>query len=215
MDAEVFEKRYTAKQKSEIAHWRQVPEKARQSGMYDESQLRRIEEFAKMREMGIMPVDMPKLSKFDPGKDIGDAWEENGIHYSRKENGERWQVDWGKTKSGAEQKQELEAVKEKAKHDAEIEKEKRKYQLELLKTQVPDTDPNSKTGTRYLRPDELRERFERAFPSTPAPAPEEVQNAREYLGMMMDRWGTNPPPNVKQSMEQAGQVLKAANERAW
>lgn len=178
LDASLFEKRYTAKQQTEISHWKSVPQKAASSGLYDADQLRRITDFAKMREMGVLPNDMPRLSKEAPGRGDGESWEQNGVLFWN-DNGTKRQVDFNKTPQGVSQKQELEALKEKKKLDTSLEVEKRKFRANLATRQVT-TNLGEK---RYMTPEEVDEAYNRAYPSEEYTERQRVAKMRQDAGV--------------------------------
>ncbi len=212
MDASVFEKRYTAKQKAEIAHWKGVPGNARASGLYDEAQLQKITEFAKMREMGIQPQDMPKLSNFSQGQGVGEVWEYGGGVLTRDDKGNpkimyrpdqmpQWQ----------EREQELDAIKKKSELETKREEWKAKFREKLATQRVKDPIAGTDRG---LTPQEMSDLYESAYPSTPMPSDEDVQNAEQFIDEMMERWGGNPPPGVAKAIVEAGKVIKRS-KAAW
>ena len=213
IDAQMLEKRYTREQILRIEQLKTTAQHIENSNDFTPEQktiaLRELE----LQEMGIRPEMRARLSKFPKGRDIGDMWEQNGILMSRKENGEAWQVDYGKTERGHMAKQEAEAIKEKAKLDQEMQKEKNKYIDSLTKIQVPDE--NNEGAKRYLTPAEMKERMDVRYPSTPLPTADEVQQARDYIMTMLDRWGNNPPPEVQAAIQEAASVIQTFNERAW
>lgn len=190
LDAENFETRYTAKDKANIAKLRNQQRQAfsmLQAGEISQEDYDKAVKIAKNKELGIIPGDLPSLSPYPKGQNRGDVfWSGQGddrVLVRRVENGDTVPVDMSKTYGWQAKQQELEATKEKAKIDAEERKAKEKYRLELLKTQVPDTDPNNKTGTRYLTDQEVQDRFNRAYPSEEYLARKQIEQMRQDVGL--------------------------------
>jgi hypothetical protein len=190
LDAENFETRYTAKDKANIAQLRNQQRKA--WGMLQNREItpddyEKVVKIAKSKELGIIPGELPSLSPYPKGQNHGDVfWTGEGddrMLVRRVENGDTVPVDMSKTYGWQAKQHELEATKEKAKLDSAEHTAKEKYRLELLKTQVPDTSPNNKTGTRYLTDEEVQARFNRAYPSDDYLARQQVTKMRQEAGM--------------------------------
>ena len=226
IDASLMETRYTVKDKAELIKIESQKQRGRQMFQAGQITADEYQRFMKQKEseaMGVIPGQYPSLSPYPNGRGVGDYWDENGVTVSRKENGETWQVDERKTPRGLAAEQEARAIEAKAKIDADAIKEKAKIDAEERKAKsafmdkLVDkriTDPKIRKE-RYLTASEMRELMERRFPSTPMPSQEDVEGARQYWDQMVNRYGENPPDNIKKAMMRAGEVIEAANKRAW
>ncbi|MFA5378868.1 MAG: hypothetical protein WC455_24155 [Dehalococcoidia bacterium] len=215
IDASLMETRYTVKDKAELIKIESQKQRGRQMFQAGQITADEYQRFMKQKEseaMGVIPGQYPSLSPYPNGRGVGDYWDENGVTVSRKENGETWQVDERKTPRGLAAEQEARAIEAKAKIDAEDRKSKSAFMDKLMDKKVRDP----KTGMeRSLSASEMRELMEKRFPSTPMPSKEDVEGARQYWDQMVDRYGNNPPDNIKKAMMRAGEVIEAANKRAW
>ncbi|MFA5378667.1 MAG: hypothetical protein WC455_23145 [Dehalococcoidia bacterium] len=215
IDASLMETRYTAKDKASLIKIESQKQRGRrmlQSGQITADEYERFMKQKESEAMGVIPGQYPSLSPYPKGRGVGDYWDENGVTVSRKENGETWQVDERKTPRGLAAEQEARAIEAKAKIDAEDRKSKSAFMDKLMDKKVRDP----KTGMeRSLSASEMRELMEKRFPSTPMPSKEDVEGARQYWDQMVDRYGNNPPDNIKKAMMRAGEVIEAANKRAW
>jgi hypothetical protein len=215
IDAGLIETRYTAKDKAELIKVESQKQRGRrmlQSGQITADEYERFMKQKESEAMGVIPGQYPSLSPYPKGRGVGDYWDENGVTVSRKENGETWQVDERKTPRGLAAEQEADAIKEKAKIDAEERKQRSSFMDKLFDKKI--TDPATRKE-RNLTASEMRELMEKRFPSTPMPSKEDVEGARQYWDQMVNRYGDNPPDNIKEAMLRAGEVIEAANKRAW
>lgn len=213
MDAKVFENRYTKKQIFEQEKLQTAIEQIRNSTDFTEEQKAFAIRDLETQKLGITPSLRSRLSPYPDGQGVGDFWEQNGVLMSRKQNGETWQVDYNKTERGLMAQQEAKAIEQKAKLDQEMQKEKNKYIDNLTKIQVPDE--NKEGVKRYLTAAEMKERMDVRYPSTPLPTADEVQQARDFIMTMEDRWGGSPPAEVKAAIHRAASVIQLSKERPW
>lgn len=212
LDAALMEKRYTEKQKREIEESKSRVSRIQQDPTFTPEQKAFAIRQEQLKQMGIRPEDRFRLSKDPKGREDGQMWEENGVMLFN-DNGTKRQIDFRKTPKGLAQEQELDAIKEQKKLDIERMKAQEKFKDELTRMKVPDE--TSEAGERYLTATEMRELYDRRFPQGEMPTAAEVQHAREYVSMMIDRWGNTPPQGVAEAIKRAQAVIRASTERAW
>lgn len=86
-DAANFEKRYTAKQKVEIARFTKAKQDLINNPAFSEQEKVTASRSLDMKIMGITPDYLPKMSQYPDGQGIGDSWEEHGGIVRRNEKG--------------------------------------------------------------------------------------------------------------------------------
>lgn len=218
IEAAQFEKRYTAKDKANLAKIQNQVRNAyrlKQIGEISEEDFETVKKQKLNEWIGYIPGTLPSLSPYPKGQGVGDNWKnEFGMILGRNPDGQTWQADFKKTEEGVAQEHELKALQEKAKLDLARANARAAYQEKLLWKEVP-IEGDEEGGKRRLTPEELKREMELRFPSTPMPKPEEIQQAQQYLSMMIDRWGNSPPPEIAERMLEAQNLIKQSQERPW
>ena len=139
-DAQNFEKRYTTRQKSQIAKINSA--KSNWAQMFHRGEISKSDFIAGNRGMdfeilGIKPSDLPKLQPYDKGQGIGDSWRDNvsGATITRRADGGAHvlirpdQTIEGKH-ADAKLKMDNDQLKEKLKHSTELMKIREKHMFE-------------------------------------------------------------------------------------
>ena len=103
-----FEKRYTFKDKQQIAKLRQAQSDLQKNPNFDDDQKVAVNRAIEMKISGILPKDLPKLQPFSKGKGIGDEWVEDGVQKTRNAEGTVVRLATpDKTLSGMREKQKV------------------------------------------------------------------------------------------------------------
>jgi hypothetical protein len=215
LDAQLLEKRYTAKDKAAMAKIETEAKAAYSAYMNGEisaEDLQNVQNLKQRQKMGIIPGMLPSLSPYEKGKGVGDVWEANGFTWSRKENGELWQPDEKRSLRGIQMEQEAKAVEAKARLDNERWKAQEKFKDDLMKGKV--TDPGTGDERSYT-PAEMKKMMEQRFPSTEMPNADKVEKAKNYMQSVIARYGETPPEEELWMIEQAQDIIRTSEERAW
>ena len=166
-DATNFEKRYTAKQKADIAQLNKASQDMEGNPNYSEEEKKQIKDKIEAQKLGIKPADLPKLSPHPKGQDIGDSWVDKptGDQKYRTASGEVHTVDYKKTKEGAYQESlhERQQNELKAKEDgrSSIQGIRERYLFE------ESTDENGKVTRRQRSPEELNDLIQSVIGTKP------------------------------------------------
>ncbi len=149
-----MELRYSQKQKREMDRLQMVPQLARQSGIFSEDQIDKIDQKVMLDIMGFTPTEQFKLTSYPKGEGVGDIYQQRGVDVSRKSDGETWQIDHRKTQAGQAAEHELKATQDQAKLQASIDAEKRAFERDLYTKEVLSADGLTK---RSRTPEEVRQ----------------------------------------------------------
>jgi len=211
IDLDTFEKRYSKKQILEreriLSNIQQVEQDPTLNRRDKDHAIRAL----KLKDIGLTPTERQRLSPYPEGQGVGQSYKNAlGIPVTRQMNGDERVIDMTKTPEGIAQAHELEATKEAKKLEMAEKKEREKFRQGLFKQQT--SDPASPSGKRFLTPDEVQKVYNNAYPP-PAPAVEDVAHAQVYIEQMRGRWGASPPPEVKQSMMEAYELIKSSRGR--
>ncbi len=143
-DAQNFEKRYTAKQKAEIARWQQLKGSIDQNPDFTDEEKIKIKKIADMKMLDVMPADLPRVSPYPQGRGPGDMWEINGVRVVGKADGETWQIDERKTKSYYDDKKKV-----------DFEQKMIDHAIKLSLEQIEDVDKEGKPTYRNRKTEEV------------------------------------------------------------
>ncbi len=132
-NASQTELKYTAKQKRKMDRLQMVPQLARESGIFNKDQLRRIDEKVVLDMFGFEPTEQFKLTQFPKGQGFGESWEKpDGTTVSRDEKGnEKLMQRFDQGREAQSMKEEQDSIKTQAKLQADLGKERRAYEREL------------------------------------------------------------------------------------
>ena len=155
-NASQMELRYTQKQKREIDRLRMVPQLARQSGIFNEDQIDKIDQKVMMDILGFEPTEQFKLTQFPRGQGFGESWtESDGSRLSRdKDGGHKLIQRFDQRREAQSMKEEQDSIKAQAVLQAGIDKEKRDFEKKLYLEDVTSADGLTK---RSRTPEEVRQ----------------------------------------------------------
>ena len=151
-----MELRYSQKQKREMDRLQMVPQLAKQSGIFNENQLKRINEKVMLKMLGFTPTEQFKLTSFDQGKGFGESWrKQDGSTVSRDEKGnEKLMQRFDQGREAQSMKEEQDSIKAQAKLQTDIDKERRSFERDLYTKEVISADGLTK---RSRTPEEIQQ----------------------------------------------------------
>ncbi len=139
-NASQMELRYSQKQKREMDRLQMVPQLARQSGIFSEDQIDKIDQKVMMDIMGFEPTEQFKLTQFPKGQGFGESWiEDDGSRLARDEKGNHKLIQrFDQSREAQSMKEEQDSIKTQAKLQTDIEKEKRAFERDLYNKPVKE-----------------------------------------------------------------------------
>ena len=221
-DAENFEKRYTTRQKAEIAKWNKAQQDIDNNSDYSEAEKKQIKSKIDMLKLGIKPVDLPKLSPHPRGQDVGDAWtdQQTGDGRYRDKDGVIHTTDYKKTKEGAYQASLHAAQAAELKHKQDIAKDAGKFREKNMWDDKYD-NWGHKIGRQLVHPDEINRRIQVRSGMTPTPpqtpsqqVDPKVQQAHALLQETFHRYKTwdQVPADQRQNVAEAVSIVRSGQQ---
>lgn len=218
-DAENFEKRYTTKQKAEIAKYKKlesdVQSRAPWTKAFSEGELQSIMKSGKLHELGIVAGDLPKLSPHPKGQDIGDAWtDKDGEKFTREADGNRRHIPYEKTRDGAYHTELGKIHQHQLDHQDKVDQAIRIFRAKNLHEDI--MKEGVKTGTRMRSKDEL-DRMTQAWMGTESkPDTKQIQSDQDLISKTMQRYGafSHIPVELQKQLIQAGGRLRGGQQQS-
>ncbi len=132
-NASQMELRYSQQQKRKMDRLQMVPQLARQSGIFNEDQLRRIDQKVVLDMLGFEPTEQFKLTQFEKGKGFGESWQkQDGSTVTRDDKGtEKLMQRFDQGRESQSMREEQDSIKAQAKIQSDLEKERRTFEREL------------------------------------------------------------------------------------
>ena len=157
-DAQTFEKRYTTKQKAEMARLNAAEEQVRNSPEWDspdDSMRKNALHMIQMKKMGFLPSEQPKLMPYPAGQSVGEVWQAGGGLVTRDKDGRVQRVMRpAETIEGMHVSSKLKMDNDQLKRDAKNHEMMQKFREKHLMVDTFDKF-GVKTGTRPRDPKEL------------------------------------------------------------
>jgi hypothetical protein len=179
-DAQNFEKRYTEKQKADIAKWNKAQIDIDNNPNYSDDEKRQIKSKIDLMKLGIKPSDLPKLSPYPKGQGVGDVWTDKGtgaVVTMRKPGETHVLVRPDQTaayKAGeAKYKMDNDHLKNTAKHQSEMMKLREKFAIE----ESEGTGINAGKKTKRVRSADEIDKIMRGISGEKEPEGQQTTNA--------------------------------------
>lgn len=201
-DAANFEKRYTAKQKAELARLSAMDGEIDSNPGFTAAEKAAAHKAVALKKLGIQPMDLPRLSPYPDGQGIGDRWYEDGIGFlSRKPDGSVGIIQgWDKSAQAQSAKDAHELEKNQMKIQYEREKEYNKrimeeaFKPDAIQDGVDENgQPKYRARTLQEAKDFMREIGSISDPETDSEGRSRVAAMRKNAGL----------PSVEQSQAQS------------
>jgi hypothetical protein len=207
-DAANFEKRYTSKQKADLAKLNNAEQMVDSSLFFSEAEKIASKRGIQLQRLGIKPVDMPRLSQNPPGMGIGDIWPQDGLGMvTRNPDGKIGVLQsWDKS---AEQQAKKEAA---ALDKAHLQSNNLlfKHRLDLAKEDVEELGADGKVTYRKRTPEEIEEIIQRASGQRQQ---QNVGGSREAVAKMRADAGL-PPAEQFQQLKRSFQLPQERGQPA-
>jgi hypothetical protein len=185
-DAANFEKRYTAKQKSEISRLSAMEVELDSNPNFSDQEKIAAKRAIQMKKMGIQPTDLPRLSPYPDGQGVGDVWKHpTGGTVTRLPDGRvsPW-AGWKDSPESNAIKDQHEILKQQLKSNEELQKQFLKEAIEGEIESGSDKDGNPKTRKRT--PQEVRAYMREIFPENQAFAEGDEEGRARVSQMRQD-----------------------------
>ncbi len=178
-----MELRYSQKQKREMDRLQMVPQLARQSGIFNEDQLRRIDQKVVLDMLGFEPTEQFKLTQFPKGQGFGESWsEDDGSTISRDDKGNRKLMQrFDQGRESQSMREEQDSIKAQAKLQTDIDKERRSFERDLYTKEVISADGLTK---RSRTPEEIQQIL-RSYGRS-----KELEEARNLVSEFREQYGS-------------------------
>ena len=210
-DAANFEKRYTTRQKSEIARINKAKTDLQSNPNFSDDEKKKGIHLLDVQALGIKPSDLPKLSPHPKGQDIGDVWphKESGALITRGPDGRAHVLVRPDQTIEYKKAEGLNKI-----HQTEITRQHKEEErasslrAKLLFDETVDKDGQKKR--RLRSPEELDAIMQAYSGKKPQADPKQQQGDQELIEKTMQKYGgfSHVPVELQKQLIEAGNRLR-------
>jgi hypothetical protein len=209
-DAANFEKRYTTRQKAEIARIKKARVDLANNPDFTDDEKKKGDHILALQELGYKPSDLPKLSPHPKGQDIGDVWshKESGALITRGADGRAHvlvrpdQTIEYKKAEGLNKIHQAEITRQ---HNQEKATATLRAKMLFDETTVMDKDGKSTKQRRLRKPEEIDAIMQAYSGQKPKADPKQQQSDQELIEKTMQKYGgfSHVPVELQKQLREA------------
>ena len=209
-DAANFEKRYTTRQKAEIARINKARSDLASNPDFSDDEKKKGDHLLAVQALGIKPSDLPKLSPHPKGQDIGDVWphKESGALITRGPDGRAHvlvrpdQTIEYKKAEGLNKIHQAEIARQ---HKEEERASSLRAKMLFDETTVLDKDGKTTKQRRLRKPEEIDAIMQAYSGQKPKADPKQQQGDQELIEKTMQKYGgfSHVPVELQKQLREA------------